>query len=307
MRSAFFQLILYFLLFGTLDAVSAVGDKKEGADSLNKGRFRAVFIGKALAIGGSYWALDQAWYQSYPRGSFHLFDDSDEWLQMDKLGHFWAGHHMSSWSSSLWKMTGMKEKRAAWWGAGVGFFYLSGIEVMDGFSKGWGFSVSDAGANLLGAGSFLLQRQVWGKAYILPAFSYRPSPYASYRPELLGDGPFQRVLKDYNGQRYWLNIDAELFGEDRPFPDWLALSLGYGASGMLGGKSNPSVNAAGESLPSPVRHRRFFLSLDVMLRDLPVEGKGWRILFKFLDSIKLPFPTLEYNRVDGLRGHWLGP
>lgn len=298
---------LFLFIHGAIFAGPFVVGKGIESDSLDKRRFRTVFLGKALFTGGTYWALDRAWYQTYPRSSFHLFDDSDQWLQMDKAGHFWAGHHLGSWSSSLWEWSRMKGERAAWWGAGAGLFYLSGIEVMDGFSKGWGFSLSDAGANLLGATSFLLQKRAWGKAYIVPAFSYRPSSYAPYRPEILGKTPLQRVLKDYNGQRYWLNIDLELFGDESPFPDWLALSLGYGASGMLGGKNNPPLNSAGKRLPTPVRHRRYFLSLDLMLRDLPVEGKGWQTLFKLLDSIKIPFPALEYNRSDGVRGHWLGP
>ncbi len=184
---------------------------------------------------------------------------------------------------------------------------LSGIEVMDGFSQEWGASWSDAASNLLGASAFYIQERNWDKPYVFPVFSYRPSSLAPYRPELLGEGSLERVLKDYNGQRYWLNLDMELFGDDHPFPDWLALSIGYGADGMLGGKRNPGTNAAGRSLPDMVRHRRYFLSIDLILRDLPVEGKGWRTLFSILDCIKFPFPALEYNRVDGFKGHWAGP
>lgn len=200
----------------------------------------------------------------------------------------------------------MDPGRAAKWGTGVGFFFLSGIEVMDGFSKGWGFSISDAGSNLLGVASFYLQERAWGKPYILPAFSYRSSPFPQYRPELLGSSFEEKLLKDYNGQTYWLDIDPALFAADTRWPDWLALSLGYGASGMTGGGSNPSFAPSGKMLPSFTRYRRFFFSVDILLRELPVEGKFWRTLFDLLDSIKLPLPALEYNGQEGFRGHLLG-
>ncbi len=303
-----FYVFLFLLFFAPCSLWGYGSSGSEGErDSLLMPRFRGVLIGKAVGTGGIYLGLEEAWYSQYGRGRFHFFDDSDEWLQMDKAGHFWAAHHLSRWSSSLWKWSGMKKDRAALWGSGVGIFFLSGVEVLDGFSTGWGFSWSDAGSNFLGAASFLLQERAWGETYITPAFSYSPSPYASYRPRLLGASHWERVLKDYNGQAYWLDFDPELVGGTGFWPEWLALSVGYGASGMLGGSQNPSINAAGGSLPDFSRHRRYFLSLDLLFEELPVQGKGWRTLFKLLDGFKVPFPTLEFAPEKGVRGHWLAP
>ncbi|MFB6258673.1 MAG: DUF2279 domain-containing protein [Flavobacteriales bacterium] len=306
-----FRSFILFILFlfgnASIMAMEAGGPSSEKADSLHKGRFGALLGGKGLFTTGTYLGLEQAWYSDYPRTRFHFFRDHRNWLQMDKAGHFWSGHHLSRWSSSLWGWSGMKKKRAILWGSGAGFIFLTGIEVMDGFSKGWGFSLSDAGSNLLGAASFYFQKKHWGKPLIIPAFSYRPSKFPQYRPSLLGDGSIEKVLKDYNGQSYWLDLDSELFWEDPPVPDCLALSIGYGASGMLGGKENPSFDEDGAPLPHFPRYRRFYLSVDLLLRDLPVEGKGWQTLFKILDSIKLPFPALEYSPQKGFRGHLLGP
>jgi hypothetical protein len=297
--------------------VAAMGYAKKGGawmggpmaegDSSERDRFLLASGGQALAIGGSFYFLEEAWYSQHPRTRFHFFDDSRSWLQMDKAGHFWSGHQLGAWSSSIWSWSGMERDRADIWGTLTGLTFLSGIETMDGFSKGWGFSLSDAGSNLLGAGSFWLQKRFWGEAYILPVFSYKTSPYAKHRPGLLGENFGERLLKDYNGQTYWLDLHPHLFAGDSEWPDWLALSVGYGASGMLGGTENPSFGPSGDPLPSFQRHRRYFLSVDLLMEELPVEGKGWRTLFKILDAFKFPLPALEYNERSGLQGHWLGP
>ena len=39
------------------------------------------------AYGGSLFALQRAWYDDDSKTSFHTFDDSNEWLQVDKFGH----------------------------------------------------------------------------------------------------------------------------------------------------------------------------------------------------------------------------
>lgn len=276
----------------------------EGIDTL---RFRSVLLGKGIFTAGTYFALHRAWYQDHPRSAFHFFDDSRDWLQVDKLGHFWSAFHLSRSSSALWKWSGMKGEKAALWGAGAGALFLTGVEVMDGFSAEWGASLSDAGSNLLGSALFYFQERKWGKAYFQPVFSYRLSRYSKYRPELLGSSFPERLLKDYNGQSYWIDIHPELFGKEHPIPSWIALSVGYGAEGMLGGSRNPAVNGAGVSLPRFERTRRFYLSFDLILSELPVEGKGWRTLFKVLDAFRFPFPALEYSPQGGVRGHWLGP
>lgn len=276
-------------------------------DTVDPLRFHSLWTGKLLFMGGSYYMLDRTWYQGHSRTSFHFFDDSGDWLQMDKAGHLWSAFHLSRGSSALWQWSGIREERAALYGAGVGTLFLTGVEVMDGFSKEWGFSLADAGSNLLGSAAFYLQKKKWGKAYFLPVFSYRPSSLARHRPGLLGSNFPERLLKDYNAQSYWINIDPELWGDDHPFPDWLALSVGYGADGMLGGSRNPAYNNSGQALPSFDRTRRFYLSFDLLLKELPVEGKGWRTLFRVLDAFRFPFPALEYSPQAGFRGHLLGP
>ena len=37
----------------------------------------------------------RVWYKNFDKSNFHLFDDSKEWLQMDKMGHFYSTNKLS--------------------------------------------------------------------------------------------------------------------------------------------------------------------------------------------------------------------
>ena len=52
----------------------------------------------------------------------------------------------------------------------------------------------------------------------------------------------QQVLKDYNGQTYWLSANIWSFNKESNFPRWLNVAFGYGADGMLYGENNPTNN-----------------------------------------------------------------
>jgi hypothetical protein len=43
------------------------------------------------------------------------------------------------------------------------------------------------------------------------------------------------MLKDYNGQTYWLSVNLHSFYKGSKIPKWLNLAIGYGANGMLTG------------------------------------------------------------------------
>jgi hypothetical protein len=51
--------------------------------------------------------------------------------------------------AELLNWSGVSEKDQLIYGATLGFVFLSTVEVFDGFSKEWGFSWSDIGANSL--------------------------------------------------------------------------------------------------------------------------------------------------------------
>ena len=88
------------------------------------------------------------------------------------------------------------------------------------------------------------------------------------------------------------------------FPNWLNLALGYGAYGMLGGRNNPEHHD-GIALPQLERYRQWYVSPDVDFSRIPTNSRILGGLFQVLNIIKFPAPALEYNRVEGIRFHWL--
>ena len=271
------------------------------SDSLDKGRRNAVYAGYALGVTAGYAGLYHLWYSQKGFADFRFHNDIGDWLQMDKVGHMASAYQMGEYGIRLLRWAGVEERRAVWQGGAAGLLFLTGIEIFDGFSPGYGFSWGDKGANVLGAAMLVSQELLWQEQRFRLKFSYRPSPYAVYRPELLGRSLRESWLKDYNGQTYWLSFSPGSFGEGGLIPDWLCLSLGYSGGGMTGGSRNPEFNGAGDRLPEFTRYRQYFLSLDVDLTRLEPRSGVLRTLFSAFGFIKIPFPALEYNSVDGMR------
>ena len=113
---------------------------------------------QSIGYGGSLVGLSTAWYKDYPHSSFHSFDDSPEWLQMDKMGHFLTSWYLGRIGSNMFEWSGVKKKKAIWLGALSGWGYLTAIETLDGFSDGWGFSWSDFASNTFGTGLIIGQK-----------------------------------------------------------------------------------------------------------------------------------------------------
>ncbi|NTW31165.1 MAG: DUF2279 domain-containing protein [Bacteroidetes bacterium] len=272
-------------------------------DSLNyhPKRLRAVLISEGTAYAGSMFLLNQFWYKDYPRSSFHFFNDNAEWLQMDKVGHFTTSYYMGVSGIKLLKLTGLEHKKAVWYGGAVGAIYLLNVEILDGFSSQWGFSVGDFSANTLGASLAIGQELAWNEQRILLKWSYHTTKYAKYRPNVLGNDLSQTWLKDYNGQTYWLSANiASFLKQDSKFPKWLNVAFGYGAEGMIGGYKNPIIYN-GIIMPDFVRYRQFYLSPDIDFSRVKTKSKFLKLFFNALNLIKFPSPTLEYSKEKKLR------
>lgn len=290
-------IVLFSLIFAFL--LPAQG--QEDSSNVDRGKLNFLIVGGTVAYTGTMIGLYQLWYKDYETTTFHFKSDNNQWMGLDKLGHattaYWigrVGYHSLKWA-------GVKEKHAVWYGGSVGLVFLTTIEIFDGFSAGWGASVGDLVANFAGAGMFIGQQLGWKEQRILLKFSYHASEYAQYRPDVLGGTHMQRLLKDYNGQTYWLsgNIHSFLHEESR-FPKWLNVAFGYGAKGMLGGSQNlPEYE--GVEVPVFKRTPQFYFSLDIDLTRIPTRSKVLKGIFTVLGFIKIPFPTIEYNAEDNFQ------
>jgi hypothetical protein len=250
-------------------------------------------------------ALSQAWYKDYPRTSFHFHNDLPDWFQQDKLGHVAATNHLSRLSAASLSWAGLGNRQSAWWGMASGMGFLTAVEILDGYSLEWGASLSDMAANTLGAAAFLSQQLLWEEQRISIKYSYSQSKLAHYRPALLGSSLPERMLKDYNGQTFWLSLNIRSFlSPESKFPSWLNLALGHGAYGMLGSRENPSFHN-GMALPEMNRYRQWYLAPDIDFSKIPVNAPWLKAFLGAVNFLKMPAPALEYNSEQGLRLHWI--
>lgn len=274
-------------------------------DTLVPKRVLYVVGGQSLVYATSLTLLYHAWYKDYPQSKFHWFNDNSEWLQMDKIGHATTAAYFGKFGYETYRWAGIERKKAIWFGGSAGFIFLTIVEVMDGLSTQWGASTGDVIANTFGAGLFISQQLAWNDQRFTLKWSYTPSEFAQYYPKLLGRSDLERILKDYNGQTYWLSGNIKSFLPKRSkFPGWINVSFGYGANGMIGANLNPEfIN--GVEIPDYERYRQYYLSFDVDMAKIRTKSHFVRFLLNGLNFIKVPFPTVEFNRVDKVKFHWM--
>jgi len=241
-------------------------------------------------------ALNETWYKDYPRSGFHLFNDGNEWLQMDKVGHAFSSYQLNQFFFNQYQRTGYDSKTSLKNASISALSYMTTIEIMDGFSKQWGFSWWDMTSNITGSLMHIAQQKKWGEQKIKMKFSYHETPFANYNSSQLGNNFQQRVLKDYNGQTYWLSFNSTLlFNKNNTFRDVLSLSIGYSATEMTHAKTNNSI------VNNFHRQREFLFSFDADLNRVKWKRKGLQKVMKIFNVIKVPLPTMKISEKGKVR------
>lgn len=295
----------------------------ENADTLHKQR---LLISASTGFGiyaGTSVGLWQAWYQNNEISEFHLFNDMNEWNQYDKAGHLMAAYGETYFAYEGAKWTGMKKKQALWTAFGVGAGIQATIEVMDGFSKKWGFSIGDIAFNTAGSAIFVAQEYKWNEQRIVfkastNKFDY-PTGFAETNgvqysikrraDELYGTGTFEKFFKDYNQQNIWASVNVWSFLKEREsskFPKWLNISVGYGIGNVYGGFQNEWQDDQGNIFNIDndyPRYRQYLLAFDIDTSKLNIKNRYLKTIVKSLNWIKIPSPALEYNTLGQLKFH----
>lgn len=273
--------------------------------TIDKGRLIGVLCVQGTLYFASFGGLYIAWYKNYPQSTFHFFNDNPEWLQLDKFGHLTSSYYLSRLAYSSYRWSGMDRKKSIWLGGALGFAYMLNIEILDGFSSGWGFSPGDLTANTLGCALFIGQQLGWDEQRFNMKYSYHPTDYPDSNPNLLGNNLIQKMLKDYNGMTFWLSGNISSFlPEKSKFPRWINVAIGYGAEGMTGALNNiPTADGSPDGQPE--RYRKFFLSVDVDLTRIRTRSKFLKGLFTVFSFVKIPAPALEINTLGEVKFHAL--
>lgn len=262
------------------------------SDTLHKQRRNAVVITEGALGSLALIGLDQLWYSDFERSKFHTINDNNEWLQMDKLGHVFTSYQLGKFGAQALNWSGVSKKDQLIYGATLGFGFLTAVEIFDGYSKEWGFSWGDVLANASGAGLYVGQELLWDEQRIELKFSFHQTQYALQRPDKLGEGFLEQVLKDYNGQTHWLSLNLHSFFKSSQLPKWLNIAFGYGADGMLNGLKD----VESELLITNDRYRQYYLSFDVNLKNIKTNSPLLRTIFDIFSVFKVPFPTLEFSK-----------
>ena len=246
---------------------------------------RVILSSSIIGLGyaSSLIALYDVWYAEFPKSTFHFYNDGSNWMQMDKFGHGFSGYLLSQKAGDLYRWSGVK-KSYPWIGFGIGMSYLGALEFMDAYNQGWGFSTYDVLANFSGGALYLSQELIFKKQLVLPKFSFFPSKYAAYRPEVLGKNFPEQLLKDYNGQTYWFSFPIGGFAPSVKKMNWLCLSLGYSVDQKLVGDQDAYLDFQAS--------RQFLVSLDIDLTRLPIKNPTLKKVLAQLNMIKIPFSAL---------------
>jgi hypothetical protein len=219
---------------------------------------------------------------------------------MDKIGHIGSAYYLGYLQIKALKKFGYNSKKSMLLGGSTGFIFLTTVEIFDGFSKDWGASLGDVIANTAGYSLLIVQELAWKEQRVMFKFSMTPSPYAKYKPDMLGNNIYEQILKDYNAQTYWLSFNiASFIKNTQQFPKWLNLALGYGADGITGGPANYLIDNFGNPIPPFYRSRQYYLSLDLDLHRIKTKKVWVNTLLQTIGFIKIPFPALEYNNING--------
>ena len=271
------------------------------SDTLNKKRRNTVYITEAALATATLIALNEAWYAQYERSGFHSLNDNSQWMQMDKFGHTFSSYYIGKMGMDALAWAGETKKNQLIYGATLGFVFLTTIEILDGFSEEWGFSTGDVMANALGTGLLIGQELLWEEQRLQLKFSFMTSEYAANNPDKLGSTPLQQILKDYNGQTYWLSANLWSFSKETKMPKWLNLAFGYGANGLPEGSYDFGVTP-----PEPIEsYRQFFASVDVDLTKIKTNSDLLKTLFNVFNFVKIPAPSIEYRSNGEFKFHFL--
>ena len=295
--------LLVCLLFSSKDCLYAQNKTPffQRSDTLNKKRRKAVYITEAALATATLIGLNEAWYAQYERSRFKFLNDNSQWMQMDKFGHTFSSYYIGKMGMDALAWAGETKKNQLIYGATLGFAFLTAVEVLDGFSEEWGFSTGDVMANALGTGLLIGQELLWDEQRLQMKFSFMTSEYADFDPDKLGSTPLQQVLKDYNGQTYWLSVNLWSFYKESKIPKWLNVSVGYGANGLPEGSYDNST------IPrQPIEsYRQFFASIDVDLTKIKTNSDFLKTVFNIFNFVKIPAPSIEYRSNGDFKFHFL--
>ena len=168
-----YHYILFFFFFtGFLLAQHSIETFLKPSDTLYRNRLTTLVISETAIGAGTLIGLNQVWYADYPHSNFHFINDNADWLQIDKMGHFFSTYHLGRFGANALQWSGASKKSQLLYGSTLGLAFLTTVEVFDGYSANWGASMGDVMANVSGTALYVSQQLLWNEQRIVPTFSF---------------------------------------------------------------------------------------------------------------------------------------
>lgn len=254
-------------------------------------RIKWQYLGPAIALiaatNASIYYLFKDAYWNEEKTKFHTFNDwNNADMNIDKVGHFYAGVLLTKASYSLLRETNVPVKHSIIFSTLSSIFFQTQIELHDAYYKKWGWSWWDFSFNVLGAVYPHLQNLIKPLNSFNVKWSYNPSP--AYKK-----GWYDHWIKDYEGFTYYLTIDINSLLPSKIenyWPDWLNIAIAYGVDKVKLGKN------IWNSSNGPLGDREWYISLDYSLLKLfNPQSQFFRDILNFLDNFHFPAPAIKIS------------
>jgi len=243
----------------------------------------SVSTDRLLILGGistgafvyAYGIQNSMWWKG-EKSTFHS-NWKNDWnasLGADKIGHFYFGYMLSNLYNFGFQWAGYDINKSLLYSGLVTFTYQTFLEIRDGFSKEYGFSWGDFGANTLGSFYPYLQNRY----PILSNINFKISFEASER---FKNNSNEYILDDYESTYHWLTFDITKIlpsSANSIVPDFINLAVGHSVNGL-------SKNGK--------RNHEFFIGLDWDLEAIPTNIPILSKLLKAINLYHLPAPTIK--------------
>ena len=230
------------------------------------------------AYGAAYWLVFHKGWWDDEESHFHFENDFDYALNLDKFGHFAAGVVLGESFYEGYRWAGASEFNAYLFAGLSAMMTHIAIDVKDGYSPEWGFSICDVLSGTLGGFLPMAERYVPLFKYIDLKWSYWINTKAYYRQSDTGI-----FTDDYVNQTFWVSFKPYRLmpsGASAYYPSWLAIAAGLSIDEKVFTKE-----------PHP--RRELYLALDYDFEAFRPQSRLARTLVKYLNYFKLPAPTIQ--------------
>ena len=270
--------------------------------ALNKKRFAIVNTSTLIGLVGSYHFINTAWWAdskktfhfdgggSSIKDAFNLGRDAVYAKQLDKFGHFYSGRIISDLYVRAISWSGKTEQQSLLWGGILGTSVNGFVEIKDGYSPTWGFSMHDWLSGSLG--SFYPYFQ--SKSRFLKALDIKYSYYPKYNYyynfiKRRGNDFFD----DYMNATFWFTFNPKRHKPSSIWPKWLGISAGIGVDQTL---NNYYINMPGGNADYGKGGYEFYLAPDIDFEGLLPKRPFWKKLGHALNYIKFPTPAIRFSK-----------